>query len=423
MKLKFGPYSPSRLDTGICGYAFHKQYITKEAKSPENLPQARGSAVHEVFEMITKKMVENPNYVFSQDEVRQWVTEAINRHPPAYEEIDAIHTMAREFIRKPPKILTSDAGIELKLAIKWKKNPDGSFATYQDVVNMFDWKSKEPIPTQVTRPLFEECDYNDPEAFARGRADILLISDDTTKAIIYDHKTQPNIEEADTFQMGFYAWVISRYYPFLSEISTIMHFARYAYYSDPYVWTKENLYQIENQVLDRVHNIESRTEWGAVPNNKCQYCPILTKCPAMQEFVQVDESGHVRTRAESYKIFDTQHAVKIAGLINVLENVLETAKDELKVFVKHANFPIAIPGKVYEYRSSEESINWDKANKDLRPSLLEIFKKYNVDPMLFMGFSQTFSKSVWMLENEALVKELAAILPRKKETTFKGWKQ
>lgn len=414
MKLKYGPYSPSRMDTGICGYSFDKQYIDPEGRKyrKENLPQARGSAVHEVFELITKKMIEDQSYVFNHDEIREWVTAAVNRHPAAYEEIDAIHQMARDFIRRPPKILTKDAGIELKLAIKWQRDEQGNFMWFEDNID----------GQVVRRPLFEECDYDDPEAFARGRADILLISDDTTKAIIYDHKTQPNMEEADTFQMGFYAWVISRYYPFLAEISTILHFARYAFYSEPYVWNKRQLWEIETQVLDRIHNIESRTHWGPVPNNKCQYCPFLTNCPEMKDFVEINEHGNARVKMDHFKVLgDTTKAVKLAGIINVLEDALSFAKDELKEYVKQSGSPIAIPGKVFEYRG-KEGINWDKVNKGLREKTFEIFKKHGVDPVSFMGFSQTFSQNIWMAENEALVKELSEFFPRKIETKFQGYK-
>lgn len=418
MKLQYGPYSPSRLDTGLCGYSFYKQYIdpNRDKKRKENLPQARGSAVHEVFESITKKMIENQNCAFSHEEIRGLITDAINRHPAAYQEIDAIYGMAKDYIRRPPKVLTKDAEIELKLAIKWAKNADGTPKYFEDQTVIIDGKP-------AVRPVFEECDYDDPEAFARGRADILLISDDTTKAIIYDHKTQPNMEEADTFQMGFYAWVISRYYPFLSEISTILHFARYGVYSAPIEWTPEQLWQIETQVMDRVHNIESREQWDAVPNSKCQYCPFLSQCPAMQEYLSVDEAtGNFRVHAQGFKILnDTNKAVKIAGLISVMEEAVKVAKDELKAFIKNAGAPIAIPGKVYEFRGSE-AIDWTKVNGKYREQAYKVFEKHGIDPKLFMGFSQTFSKGVWMTENEALVKELAELFPRKLETEFKGWK-
>ena len=103
MNLKYGPYSPSRLDTAICGHAFHRQYVGAKERAPENLPQARGSAVHEVFEQITQKMIEDPQYAFEQKEVRAWVVEAVNRHPAALQALDEILEMCRLYILSPPR--------------------------------------------------------------------------------------------------------------------------------------------------------------------------------------------------------------------------------------------------------------------------------------------------------------------------------
>lgn len=400
MILKYGPYSPSRLDTGVCGYAFHKQYIDPAAKArpkTENIPQARGSAVHEIFETITTRMIKNPSAVFSGEEVRQLVVEAVNRHPAAYQEIDAILHMARLYIEKPPATLVEDAGVELRLAVKLEQSPTG--------------------------PQFIPCDYNDPQAFVRGRADILMISDDTTKALVYDHKTQPNVEEADTFQLGIYAWVIWKTHPFLDEIHTILHFARYGIYSQPVTWTKEMLMAIEDELITRVAVIENRTDWGATPHDKCQYCPLLVECPALKEFIDVDQNtGAVRVQMNNLKILgDTMKAVKLAGLLNVLEETVKQIKGEIRNHVKLSGTDIAIPGKIYGY-VADEGIDWDKVNTKLREQAFAVFKKHDVDPVMFMGFSQTFSKSVWLLENEQLLKELAALFPRKASSEFKGRK-
>src|SRR5688572_25405175 len=108
--------------------------------------------------------------------------------------------MVNKYLKRPPAKLVKDATTEMRLAVKYE---DGAFV---------------------------ECDYDDPEAFARGRADIMFISDDMSTAVVYDHKTQYNKEEADTFQMGFYAWVIAKQNPFLKEIHTVMHFVRFGDY-------------------------------------------------------------------------------------------------------------------------------------------------------------------------------------------------
>lgn len=395
MNLKYGPYSPSRLDVGICGHAFYKRYVDpeKKTKEPGNLPQARGSAVHEVFEKITERLAREPGKPFSDTEVKSWVVDAIGRNPAAYEETGQIMEMAKGYIQYPPKNLVSDASIELKLAVKMEGDNK-----------------------------FVECDYDDPQALGRGKADIMMISDDTTEAVVYDHKTQPNIEEADTFQMGFYAWVISKTYPFLNKIKTVLHFARFSYYSDPYVWDVESLAKIEDEILTRISIIENRQSWEAIPNKNCQYCPFIASCPALQEYMDIDDSGNIRVRFDNLKILgDTGKAVRLAGLVNILDQVSDVATKNLKEHVK-AYGPIAIPGKIFEYRASEPKVNWDRVNRSLRAEIYAIFEKHGVDPKLFMGFSQTFSKGVWLTENERLVKDLAAILPMSVDTTFRGYK-
>jgi len=395
MELKYGPYSPSRLDTATCGYAFKRQYIDKDSKSKrvEGVPQARGSAVHEVFEMITRRLCSAEASGFNANEVRSWVTEAIGRHPAAYPETMPILEMAKLYIERPPKVLVPDAGIELRLAVK--QIHDGSFV---------------------------ECDYDDPSALGRGRADIFMVSDDTTTAIVYDHKTQPNVEEADTFQMGFYAWVISKIHPYLDEIRTVLHFARYGHYSTPYVWTKDDLAKVEDEVLTRISIIESRTTWEPTPNKNCQYCPFKTECPALAELIEMLPDGGYRIHNKALHILgDTQRAVKVAGLVNILEELIKEGKDNLKEHVKEFG-PIAIPGKIYEFKQSELKVAWDIVNKKLRNQVYEIFEKHKVDPKALMGFSQTFSKSIWMFENQALVDDLTKILPTEIETTFRGSK-
>lgn len=418
MKLKYGPYSPSRLDTATCGYQFQQSYIVKrpEAKE-ERLPQARGSAVHEIFEKITKFLIDNPEQILPPQTLRTWITDALKAHPMAYLEIDSISDMCSRYLRKPPYHLSKNTELELKLAVKPVLLPDGSMEEYEDIMY-----SGEENEFKVKRIRFQECDYDDPDAWMRGRADILTISDDTTTAFITDHKTQPNFEEADTFQMGAYAWVISRIYPFLEEVQTTLHLARFGFYSEAYVWTKEELYAIEEQILNRISYSESRVDFSATPYKNCQYCPFVLECPALKEFLEIDDSGKYRVKMRNFTLLnDTQKAVKMASIMNVLDVASNAINTSLKNFVK-ANGPIAIPGVRYEFTASPE-VNWDAANsKRLRPIIMAIFKKHNVDHVDFMGFSQTFSKTVWMIDKPALVKELSEVLPKKANVKFKASK-
>lgn len=403
MRFKYGPYSPSRLEVANCGYAFYMQYVNPETKvlaRARSSASDRGSATHEVLEQITRRLLTEGECSFSAEEVRAWVSEAVNRHPGAYSEVEDILEMARLYIKKPPPFpLTKEAKTELDIAIRYVgKDPNGQY-------------------------LFEQCDYESPEALARGWADILDISDDAERAVIIDHKTQPNIEEADTFQMGFYAWVMKRTYPFLKEISTVLHFVRYGNYSKPYVWTDEHIDHIEDGVLARIESIETRQEWEATPHKGCQYCPFVMQCPVVKEHLEAQEDGSWRVKPVSLKILgQTGKAVQLAGLVNILDSLRTRINDELKDFVKAAEAPIAIPGRIYGYHQSAPKVDWDRVNKSLREKTYDIFEKHGVDPRKFMGFSQSFSTAVWQLGNQQLLDELSTLFPTKVETKFEGKK-
>lgn len=445
MKLKYGPYSPSRLDTAACGYAFYRQYADPQRpKFPESLPQARGSVVHKVFEKITADMCKGLQT--SPSEIKDLVVSMIAQHLAAYPEVGEILQMAQGYVQRPPHTLLPDAEIETRMAVKL--SADGRMV---------------------------ECGYDDPDALGRGIADIMMISNDLTHALVIDHKTQPNIEEADTFQLGFYAWVISKTHPFLKEIRTILHFARYGIYSAPFIWMtgpeydhcravmrdleairKEalaapdlpleereriqgeyeaalrnhgyspahakcgNLAEIEDEIMTRIAIIEGRTSWEATPHQKCQYCPFISECPLLGDLVVVDENGQAHSKNPLGKILDMPQAVKQAGYLSVLEEITKRIKDNLKNHVEKYG-PIAIPGKIYEFKAKEE-IDWDRVNKFMKNQLYEIFRGYGIDAKEFMGFSQTFTKSLWMLENEELLKALSSVLPRKASTEFRGYK-
>lgn len=396
-ELKYGPYSPSRLDLASCPYAFYHSYVAPREERPSkiaSLAQDRGSAIHLVLERITQRMCQDKDASFSSAEIHKWVAEAIEQHPAAYQETGLIIEMAKLYIKKPPQILTSDAETELRLALKWGGEERG----------------------------FVECDYDDPMAVARGRADIWMISDDTQYGVCYDHKSQPHIEEADTFQQGFYAWVLMRTNPFLSEIKSVLHFTRYGCYSDPHIWTQEELQQIEDEVVTRISIIENTKEWVAVPNKNCQYCRHLGSCPAMAEFIELLPNGDYRVKPQNlHALGDTMKAVKLAGFVQAGEEALGIAKSSLKAHVE-ATGPIAIPGVVFDFKSTEK-IDWNKCNtKGRRKKLYEIFESHGIDPRDFMSFNATASKAIWAIDNPGLVQELSEFMPRKVDVQFSGRK-
>lgn len=389
MQLKYGPYSPSRLETAVCGYNFFRQYID-ENRPPrsEGLAQARGSALHEVLEKITPLIAKGYQEI-SDGQVRQWVAEAIQRHPAAYQETGEILGMVSKYLANPPT-LEPDAEVEKLMGIKLTENG------------------------------FEQCDYNDPDAFARGRADIMMLDANGDVATIIDHKTQRNESKANTFQMGFYAWVLKKTYPFLKEIRTVLHFAQYGKYSEPFVWTDEYLAEVESDILTRISIIEGRTSWEPVQTNNCQYCQFKAECPALSTVIERTPDGLVRPKPESLKILgDTYQAARLAGIVGLLENIVGEIKEELRSHVKMSDSPVASADRVFDFFPTE-GVDWDKVNKNLRDQVYEVFEKHGVDPRSYMSFNQTASKSVWMTGNKELVDELSFILPKKLTTEFRG---
>ena len=396
MKVKYGPYSPSRLDVAVCPFAFNEIYINNRRNEfPENLPQARGSVVHEVLEKVIYKMTREPDTVFTDDMVKNWVKESIHAHPAALEALDEVIDMVKTTIRRPPEGLTSDVEIERKIGLKYQ---DGKLV---------------------------ECGYDDENCLIRGRADVLFVSDDTTYAKIIDFKTQANIEPADTPQMGCYALAVLRAYPFLKEVRTQLYFPRYGSWSEEHVWTREDLDQVEDVLLCKIDIIEGVHDFSvAVPNGKCNYCPVKLECPQLKGRVfDIGEHGVMKVFPKAIDTYgDTAKAVELAGILNACEETASTIKKALQAHIKNSS-AIAIPGKVYEFRSKED-INWSRLNSNgkIREQVLEIFRKHNVDPMTYMGFSATISKSIWFADNQGLKEELSKALPRKNTTTFGGHK-
>jgi CRISPR/Cas system-associated exonuclease Cas4 (RecB family) len=355
----------------------------------ESIPSARGSAIHEVFEKITKARLSGES-MLSPDQIRQWTVEALNHYPLAAHCIDEIMEIIRRYMIRFPVWLTGEILPEVKKAVD---------------IN------------------FEECGYDYPDALFRARLDILNFSVDNKAAHIIDYKSQFFKEDADTVQLGMYAWLVFKTYPFLERVTTQLYFARYGSYSEVYEWTRETLEVVEDNLKVRIEHAESLAEMKAEPSSQCTYCPYLIKCPALAEFINVNPDGSYSVKNDCLKILgDTRKAVQLGGLKIVCDKLSKHCNEELRDHVGTTG-PIACADIVYEFRAEEEPA-WDKINKspEKKRSFMEIFKKFGVDALDYMGFSQTFSKGVWMLGNQPLMEELSKAVPKKTTKTFKGWK-
>jgi hypothetical protein len=392
-KPKYRPYSPNRFKIFTCGYAAEKLYVnpSAEVRDIETLPQARGSAVHEVLAKITVELAKKRTH-FDEAELRTWTADAIRAHPASLEETRDILRMGRDYLLHPPDPLPEDAEVEQGLAVTFKDE---------------GWV---------------ECDYDDPDAYVRGRVDIKFVSDDLSHATIIDHKTQRNIEDADTFQLGIYAWMMFKINPFLQEVRTVLYFAFYSAYRE-HIWRREELDEMEQVIRTEIEVCEGREDWSAQPHSGCQYCPFLTECPALAPLLQRDAEGNFRPSMSTVEILGNTHkAVQVAGWITVLRALDKAADRSLRAHVEFSGAPIAAGDQEFGFSVRRDVIDWDHLNKYQREEVYAIFKKYGVDPKDFMGFSQTHSKRIDRAENPKLSAELNAILKRKTVTEFRATK-
>lgn len=402
MEVKYGPYSPSRLDVGMCGHWFKKQYIDTVSRGYEDLAAARGAAAHEVLEKINLQLRDDPNRPFTENLVHGWVVEAIKNHPAAYAEVDLILDMCRRYIQRPVKEINPECGVEVKLAVAINQLPNGDIS-------------------------FTEVDYDDPRAFFRGRLDVLVLHEDNKTATITDHKTQPNIVPlGDTFQLGCYAWMLWKTHPYLQTIKTVIHFARYGCYSDAYEWSLEDLKAIENQILVRASILESTVDWKATPNDLCQYCPYIVQCPVMSEFIDYDpELNNYKVKINNvHCLGDMEKANKLAAAAYVVDEWLGVVKKNIREHIKMYETPITINNITWGFKPSSGP-DWDKVNKKLKPMMLEIFKKHGVDPTIFMSFNQSTTTPALdplRIDGSPLAAEIDRIIPIKSSTSFAAHK-
>lgn len=399
VNVRYGPYSHHRLDVATCGFAFYHRYVNKKSRlkplDDRSVASDRGSAAHEVLEQITNSYQKDRTYKLNDQTLAHWVNLAVNKYPKAYPEAGGILEMAQRYAHNPPP-LSNEAKTEQWVAVKVE---DGR--------------------------LVECLDYEEDKALMRGRIDIFDMSDDQTSVTIYDHKTQPNIETADTFQMGIYAWMVKVCNPFIEEVRTVLHFARYDRYSQPVVWDTKALQQIELEVMLRINIIESRHEWHATPYSGCQYCPFLPKCPVNEDVYSVDNQGRPQVDQSTFRILgSTEKAVQLAQRSRVFRESDKMITDELKEFAKFSGSGVATGDLLYDFHVGKPRPDWDRVNKDpaLRAKVIASLVKHREDPYRWMGFSATFTDKLWWTPNKALYNELKGLIPDKQETRFEGKK-
>lgn len=381
MQVKYGPYSPSRLEVANCPFRFKAEYKDKIIKDERSLAARRGNVVHETFEEITKAWLINKG--LNWDQVVETLTKLMALHQLTEEDAqnDCIGA-ARCYMFNPPKNLDTILGTEEQIAVKH----DGE-----------KW---------VT------CNWDDPDAYARGKIDLLLIDDDN-EATIIDHKTQLYVQSADTFQMGFYAWLVKIAYPYVTGVNTILHFCHpdLDFYSKPSLWDKDDIENMETRIKVSIGIVESVTEHPAIPNHYCVYCPLKMECPKLEE---ISERKPALKGAKKGPLLSAKAAQKHAEVITVLEENNKDMKKSLRTFVEQVG-PVQLPGLEYGMVPSDGY----EVPLENRRKLIELLGDYGQDPYSMMSFPAARLKKLWKVLDQKQLESVRDLLRPTKKTSFK----
>ncbi len=292
---------------------------------------------------------------------------------------------ARCYMMNPPYNLDTILGTEEQIAVKWSEDK---------------W---------IT------CDWNDKDAFARGKIDLLMI-DDNNIATIIDHKTQMYICTADTFQMGFYAWMVKQAYPYVEGVRTMLHFCNPSlnFYSKPFLWSNDDLKNHLDHIKVAIGIAENMTEHPAIPNHNCQYCPIKMECPKLKD---IRRRKTTMKRAVKGPLLSAKEARDHAEVITVLDENTKMMKSSLKTFVQEIG-SVQLPGLEYAMIPSDSySVPLENKKK-----LIELLGSCGLDPYAFLDFSATNLKKIWRSVNSDQLGKIEELLLPVKKTSFRSRK-
>lgn len=366
-----------------CPHRFKLQYIDKSIEDEGSLAARRGSVVHETFEEITKAwLIEKP---LDWEQVRKILTQKMTHYLVTDDSAQKVCIgAAKKYMENPPLNLDTVLGTEEQIAVKWQ---DDKWVT---------------------------CAWDDPDAYARGKIDLLMIDDDNIATII-DHKTQMFVETADTFQMGFYAWLVKQAYPYIESVRTILHFCHpdINFYSKSVHWTQEDIDDNIELIKTKIDIAENMTEYPAEANHHCKYCPIKLACPRIQRL----RRKRLPRGAIKGPILSAQEAKKQAEVLTVLEENSKEVKSSLKTFVEDIG-AVQLPGLEYALVTSDSYV----VPLENKKELIEKLGEYGQNPYSFFEFSATKLKKLWRTLDQKQIEEISNLIEPKKSTSFRSRK-
>jgi putative RecB family exonuclease len=256
-------YSYSRISTFEgCRLQFKYHYIDRlETEQEETVETFLGSLVHEALERLYKDLQHQKKD--TKEEILDWFrSEWTKRWNP--------DTM---------KIVRAEYAAE-----NYRQMGEKYLGDYYDRYAPFDQGRTIGLETEELLDLGEAYQYH-------IRIDRLV---DSGKGVyeIHDYKTGGSMRTQDELegdrQLAMYAYWVHRSYPDAKSVRLVWHFL--AFDKEMAVEKRiDHLEQLKNEVLGKIREIESCTEFPPTKSGLCEWCAYQRFCPLWKHLFETEE--------------------------------------------------------------------------------------------------------------------------------------
>jgi len=368
--------SPTWLDKAVCPAALKFQYIDKR-KRDYSVAAERGSAAHEAISDLTNICLDRSCQPkdLSDDVVSKIVDDKTDHR--LFEEVQNI----------------------LQWVQKWRDR-------YRLSKYMVGHEERMAIDTN-----FDEVDWN--VADYRGIVDVIDIHG--THCVVTDYKSQPHVvsqtELDNHFQLTFYTWLVSKFYPFVKTFEVRLWYLRYGFYATT-PRTMDQIAEFEEGLMLKVKKVMSIDSWDPIPGTYCKWCDHTGVCPIGRP----DKNGNYSPIPEA--IITDKQAKFYASELRVLEERRKKLSDAVRNYVKGQEEPVDLGnGFAYGYIPSESMF--------FAPDkVMSVLRDHGVDPSAYATFSATTMKKLLKIterDQPSLYQDLEDIVNIRAKTRFGGF--
>lgn len=127
----------------------------------------------------------------------------------------------------------------------------------------------------------EPCDFNDPQRWWRGIADLIILEVDGITARVLDYKTGKSAKYADTGQLELMALAVFKHFPHIQKVKAGLlfvvakSFVKAAYSRDD----ETKLWQKWLSDYGKMNRAYETNVWNARPSGLCRKHCVVTECP------------------------------------------------------------------------------------------------------------------------------------------------